>query len=473
MISYNKLGFKAGLEIHQQLETHKLFCSCPSLTNKKEKPDFIIKRKLRASAGEEGKVDVAALYEMQKSKEFIYEVYADCDCLVDIDCEPPHDINEDALDTALMVAKMLNADIVDEIQVMRKVVVDGSNVSGFQRTMLVAVDGYIETTRGKVGIPVICLEEEAAKKIMETKDNVTYRLDRLGVPLLEIATDSSIKNAKHAKEVAGLIGMVLRSTSRVKRGLGTIRQDVNVSISKGDRVEIKGFQDLKSITKVIDNEINRQLSLIKQKKKIKKEVRRVEEDFSTSFLRPMPSAARMYPETDIKPIIITEARLKMIETPTLISERAEGFEKKYKLNAAIAREIIKENIPFDYYAEKYKVNSKLIADVLIEMPKEIKARYNLDVKAKKEDFEKIFLSLENKMINRESAFDILVDVAKGKKVDANKYKKMNASELEDEIKVIVEENKGASLNAIMGEVMKRYRGKIDGAKVMEIIKKLL
>ena len=162
MISYKKLGFKAGIEVHQQLETHKLFCHCPSITNKTEKPDFIIKRRLRASAGEEGKMDIAALYEMQKGKEFIYEAYEDSNCLVELDSEPPHSVNEDALDTALMVAQMLNAKLVDEVQVMRKVVVDGSNVSGFQRTMLVGVDGYLDTSLGRVGITIICLEEEAA-----------------------------------------------------------------------------------------------------------------------------------------------------------------------------------------------------------------------------------------------------------------------------------------------------------------------
>jgi len=296
-INYQKLGFKCGLEIHQQLEGKKLFCSCPTL-NSDQEPDVKFERRLRAVAGETGEVDIAAKHEMEKGKKFIYEADSNDTCLVEYDEEPPHELNKQALETALKVSLLLNAKIVDEIQVMRKTVVDGSNVSGFQRTALVAQDGFIETSKGKIGIPTICLEEEAAQKLEEKNGSVIYRLDRLGIPLIEIATSADIKNNEHAKEVAAYLGMILRSVG-VKRGLGTIRQDVNVSIEKGARTEIKGFQDLKSIPKVIDYEIHRQLDAINKGKKLNKEVRRVDKDFTTSFLRPMPGAARLYPETDV------------------------------------------------------------------------------------------------------------------------------------------------------------------------------
>src|SRR3990167_607961 len=302
-LDYQKLGFKCGLEIHQQLEGKKLFCECPTINSNSE-PNVKFERRLRAVAGETGEIDIAAKHEMQKGKKFIYEADSNDTCLVEYDDEPPHKLNKQALETTLKIALLLNAKIVDEIQVMRKTVVDGSNVSGFQRTALVAMGGFIETSHGKAAIPTICLEEEAAQKIEESNDSVLYRLDRLGIPLIEIATDSSIKSPEHAKEVAGHIGMALRSIEGVKRGLGTIRQDVNVSISKGARTEIKGFQDLRSIPKVINYEIERQLEEIKKGKKPEKEVRKAEQDFTTSFLRPLPGAARLYPETDVAPIKI-------------------------------------------------------------------------------------------------------------------------------------------------------------------------
>src|SRR3989338_2347009 len=163
MEDYSKIGFKCGIECHQQLETHKLFCNCPSLVNDPSTPDIIFERKLRASAGETGKVDLAAQHEMSKGKKFIYEACSTSSCLVEADEQPPKKVNAYALETALQVALLLNAKVFDEIQFMRKTVIDGSNVSGFQRTALVAVNGMLETSKGIVKIPTICLEEESAK----------------------------------------------------------------------------------------------------------------------------------------------------------------------------------------------------------------------------------------------------------------------------------------------------------------------
>ena len=149
-MDYEKLGFKSGLEIHQQLEGKKLFCSCPTLNLRSTKQDIIFERKLRAVIGETGEVDKAAAYEMAKGKKFIYEGDSKDCCLVEMDEEPPHSINPEAVQAALEIALLFNAKIVDEIQIMRKTVIDGSNTSGFQRTLLLAKDGFIET---KSGVP--------------------------------------------------------------------------------------------------------------------------------------------------------------------------------------------------------------------------------------------------------------------------------------------------------------------------------
>ena len=343
-LDYQKLGFKCGLEIHQQLEGKKLFCNCLTL-NSDQEPDVKFERRLRAVAGETGQIDIAARHEMEKGKKFIYECDSADTCMVEYDEEPPHELNKHALETTLKVSLLLNAKIVDEIRVMRKTVVDGSNVAGFQRTALVAQDGFIETSLGKVKIPTICLEEEAAQKLEDGKDFVKYRLDRLGIPLIEIATSSDIKNNEHAREVASYIGMVLRSVG-VKRGLGTIRQDVNVSIKKGARTEIKGFQDLRSIPKVISYEIHRQSNAIKQNKKLKQEVRKAEPDFTTSFLRPMPGADRLYPETDVLTVWIEKDYIEKLrkQLPKLLKHKEEEFEKKYKITKELARELIHNTI---------------------------------------------------------------------------------------------------------------------------------
>ncbi len=267
-MDYKKIGFKCGIEVHNRLATsHKLFCNCPAEISNEE-PILEVQRKLRPVAGELGKIDPAALFEAMRSRKFNYQLF-DSNCLVEIDDEPPRKLNQDALDVVLTVSKMLNAHILDEVHVMRKTVTDGSNTSAFQRTALISKDGKLETSQGNVGIDTVCLEEESAGIIGKEKGVVTYRLDRLGIPLIEIATAPQIKDPKHARELAQKIGMLVRSTGKSQRGIGTIRQDVNVSIKGGARVEIKGLQELDLIEKIIDNEIQRQLSLLKIKAKVK------------------------------------------------------------------------------------------------------------------------------------------------------------------------------------------------------------
>jgi glutamyl-tRNA(Gln) amidotransferase subunit E len=274
-LDYNKLGLKCGVEIHQQLDTKKLFCNCPCEI-REDAPDVIIRRRLRAVAGEMGGIDPAALHEFLRGREFVYEGYTSSNCLVELDDEPPHPLNKDALSVALEVSLLLNAKPVDELQVMRKTVIDGSNTSGFQRTVLIAMDGFVEAPEGRVGILTVCLEEDAARKIKEEGSVTTYRLDRLGIPLVEIATSPDIKSPQHARVVAEKLGMILRATNKVKRGLGTIRQDLNVSIREGARVEVKGVQDLRLISKIVECEVSRQLMLIEVKNELHK--RKVSEE---------------------------------------------------------------------------------------------------------------------------------------------------------------------------------------------------
>lgn len=284
-LDYKKLGLKCGIEIHQQLEGKKLFCDSPTLI-RDDKPDYIIKRKLRAVIGESGKLDEAAKKEMAKNKTYVYEGYSDTIGLVELDEEPPHTMNKDALDTTLQLSMLLNAQIVDEVQVMRKNVVDGSNTSGFQRTALVAQDGTVFTSENKpITVPTIIVEEDACKKVKEEDGGKTlrYNLSRLGIPLIEIGTGPDIRTPQEAKDVAEKLGMLLRSTGRVKRGLGTIRQDVNVSIKEGRRVEIKGAQDLNGIPTLIDNEIIRQINLVQLTKDLKNSTLEQSQDVTKIF----------------------------------------------------------------------------------------------------------------------------------------------------------------------------------------------
>jgi glutamyl-tRNA(Gln) amidotransferase subunit E len=251
---------KAGLEVHQQLSTGKLFCSCPTALTEEVALSFV--RWLRPTSGESLRVDRAAALQAERGLRYRYES-GPSNCLVEMDEEPPHPLNEEALDTALTLAMLLHARPVDEVAVMRKIVIDGSNTSGFQRTALVALGGHLDLPSGKsVGILTVCLEEDAARKQREDGGEVIYRLDRLGIPLIEVATAPDIRSGAEAREVAEELGALLRATRRVRRGIGTIREDLNVSTERGHRIEVKGVQELRRIQEYVDGEVRRQETLL-------------------------------------------------------------------------------------------------------------------------------------------------------------------------------------------------------------------
>ncbi|MDX1535069.1 MAG: Glu-tRNA(Gln) amidotransferase subunit GatE, partial [Thermoplasmata archaeon] len=254
-----ELPIKVGLEIHQQLATRKLFCDCEARLVEEVGEEFL--RFLRPTQSELGEVDRAALEEAGKGRAFRYQS-TETSCLVDADEEPPHRANREALEIALIAALALGAQPVDEVQFMRKTVIDGSNTTGFQRSALVAQNGALEVDGKTIGIPTICLEEDAARLIHRGREEAVYRLDRLGIPLVEIATTPDINSPEMARDVALRIGRLLRATRRVLRGLGTVREDLNVSVEGGARVEIKGVQELGMIAAYVEGEVSRQAGLL-------------------------------------------------------------------------------------------------------------------------------------------------------------------------------------------------------------------
>ncbi len=623
-LDYSKLGLKCGIEIHQQVDTNKLFCSCSS-NLREETPDFTITRRLRSVIGETGEIDVAALQEHRKEKNYIYEGYNDSTCLVETDEEPPHNINKEALYVGLQVSLLMKAKIVDKIQVMRKTVVDGSNTSGFQRTSLIAMNGAIDTSFGKVGIPSICLEEDSSRPITQDSASVTYRLDRLGIPLVEIATDPAITHPDQVREVAEFIGMVLRSTGKVKRGLGTIRQDVNVSIAEGRRVEIKGAQDLKMLATLVEYEALRQRNLVEIKKELlsrikqmrelsnekisvteifqnvesnviknalrndenkqsrdkhnkgavlalklpkfagliakelqpgrrlgtefsdrakviagvggifhsdelpkygieqehvdrvkeilgckeqdafilvadnsKKaelaldavferamqalngvpgEVRRANEDGTTTYMRPMPGAARLYPETDAIPISLDEKFISSIKLPELLMDKSDRFEDKHKLGHDLAVAISKSSKHelFERFVERFEnLKPAYLAEILLTAEKQVKKQFEKEIILKDVDFEDLFIYLNAGKIAKESVLEIFSKTAEKPLQDVIvEYELMSDAELEKAVKQIVSENKGQPFNVIIGNVMSKLRGKADGKKIVDAVKKLV
>jgi glutamyl-tRNA(Gln) amidotransferase subunit E len=269
-IAHDKLN--VGLEIHQQLGSkNKLFCDCKIIESNEY--DFTFKRNLRPTQSEMGSYDQAALFESKKIKTVKYQSSKNANCLIESDEEPPRTVNNEALELVLTISLALNCTIEDELHIMRKIVIDGSNTTGFQRTILVGRNGFLEVEGIRVGIQSVCLEEDAARIISEDKkedENKAYSLDRLGIPLIEIALEPISNSPIFVTNVAQTVGRLLRSTKKVTRGLGSIRQDVNISTENGPVVEVKGVQQLSQLPLVIEYERKRQDALNQIANELKK-----------------------------------------------------------------------------------------------------------------------------------------------------------------------------------------------------------
>ena len=614
MMDYQKLGLKAGIEIHQQLDTaEKLFCRCPTLLRDVADRTGEFYRYLRATESELGEIDRAAREEMKLVRKFCYYTY-DTVCLVEHDEEPPTPMNPEALDVCLTIAKMLGMTPIKQVHTMRKLVIDGSNTSGFQRTALVALSGALPDG---CRIETICLEEEAAQRV----ENETFSLDRLGIPLVEITTAPDMHTPEAVGEVAEYIGMVLRSTGRVKRGLGTIRQDVNISIAGGARVEIKGVQELALIAEVVRREVERQTNLLAIRDELRErgatvdhtvvdvtalfaetksailkkakailavrlcgfaglvgreiqpgrrlgsemsdyakkcgvggifhtdelpaygvtadevdrlrsfvgaeendcvvivaagrdragcateqvmiraemalsgvpeETRKMLEEGSTAYMRPLPGAARMYPETDVFSVAIGADRWNAIAVPELLTDRAARFVREFGLDEALARQVaFSERLPTFEAAVAAGVRPTLAARTLLATCREL-ARDGVAVdRVTEEEILALLSAVEAGRAAKEAIPDLLIELARtagspgtpGERVDAAIAKMAPAvsmADVEAIVRRIVAEREAfarekgmGALGPLMGVVMQEVRGSVDGKVISEILRREL
>ncbi|MFH1780332.1 MAG: hypothetical protein ABH803_04315 [Candidatus Micrarchaeota archaeon] len=452
--------FKCGLEIHQRLSGRKLFSYC-YFDGVQGKQDFVLVRKLSAVVGETGVVDAASAFESKKHKFIEYVGDFDTASLVESDEEPPLEVSEDALRAVLVLCKALNARIIDEIHFMRKIITDGSNTSGFQRTALVGVNGFIETKKGRVGIQSIALEEESAG-IVDKGEN-KFRLDRLGVPLVEIATAPDIVDGEHARETAELLGGLLRDSGLVQRGLGTIRQDLNVSVGH-DRVELKGVQDLSLLSELIENEAERQ-----KKEGVRQGGEtRVIKGVSSEFMRPLATAARMYPETDVLPIVISKELFESSDVEIISSSEKLDSLLALGVGKQLAEKLSKasEYALFKFLVET-KVETNFIASTLLETLVSLR-REGVEVeKISREQLKDLFTFLVVKKIVKTAVVEVLRELPSGKSVqeiiNEKNLRRMGVGEVRKLLALYPDKKKA------FGEIMRKYRLNVDAADVQELL----
>jgi glutamyl-tRNA(Gln) amidotransferase subunit E len=266
---YAALGFMSGLEVHQQLSTRrKLFCRCPA-GRYTTRVDAAVLRHMRPTLSELGEYDGTALMEFKTKKEIVYLLERGSVCTYEIDDTPPFELDDEAVEVSLEIAQLLNLNLVSELHVMRKQYLDGSIPTGFQRTAMVGLDGAIPFDVPDLGIKrdlrvrQLSLEEDSCREVSDEGHRITFATDRLGMPLTEVVTEPELKTPLEVQAAGRLLAQVARATGKVRRGPGAARQDVNVSVAGGRRVEIKGVYHHRRLPPLVHIEAFRQLNLLR------------------------------------------------------------------------------------------------------------------------------------------------------------------------------------------------------------------
>jgi glutamyl-tRNA(Gln) amidotransferase subunit E len=264
-LDYEGLGFKAGLEVHHQLDTkHKLFCRCPvKLTNREHDAELL--RHMRPTLSELGEYDGTALMEFKTRKDVVYRIFGDLNCTYEMDDTPPFLINEKALDIAIAIAETFHMSLVDEVHITRKQYLDGSIPTGFQRTAIIGVGGSFILENQEIGILHMSVEEDSCREVSDRGHCIVFKADRLGIPLVELVTAPNFKTPEDAGKGAETIRRALWNLGMVRRGPGSVRHDVNCSVRGGTRIEIKGVPRIKDIPLLLHNEAMRQKTLLQIK----------------------------------------------------------------------------------------------------------------------------------------------------------------------------------------------------------------
>jgi glutamyl-tRNA(Gln) amidotransferase subunit E len=187
-----------------------------------------------------------------------------------MDDTPPFLMNDQALDIAIQVGQLMDCNIVDELHIARKQYLDGSIPTGFQRTAIVSVNGKIPYKNREINIIQMSIEEDSCREISDYGHRRVYKTDRLGMPLIETVTAPEMLTPQEVADVNQIIRKVARSTGKVRTGIGAGREDVNVSVTGGTRIEIKGVAHIKSIPLLTYNEAMRQWNLLRLREELAK-----------------------------------------------------------------------------------------------------------------------------------------------------------------------------------------------------------
>jgi glutamyl-tRNA(Gln) amidotransferase subunit E len=199
--------------------------------------------------------------EFKTRKEIIYRIKYETACTYEFDDTPPFPINREALAYAIEIALLTRMNIVGELHITRKQYLDGSIPTGFQRTGIVGIEG-LSHPRKNIRVIQLSIEEDSCREVSDIRHRRVYSTDRLGMPLIETVTYPDMLTPLGSARRRPHDPLSRPQFGQGARGQGAAREDVNVSITGGTRVEIKGVAHIAWIPRLTHIEAFRQKALL-------------------------------------------------------------------------------------------------------------------------------------------------------------------------------------------------------------------
>ena len=415
-------------------------------------------------------------------------------------------VNLYGIELGLKAALALNCEINKHVVFDRKNYFYPDLPKGYQITQArnpIGVNGYVEIEvdgkKKKIGIHDIHIEEDTAKSTHAT--NKSYLdFNRCGVPLVEIVTEPDMDSPAEAMAYLEKLRelMLYTNVSDCKMEEGSMRCDVNISVSKteklGTRTETKNIGSISSVGRCIEVESARQISELEAGRTIQEETRRFNEKEDRTVLMRVKETGndyRYFPEPDIPSFDIDDKFIDRVKSTM-------------EVLPDIRRNIYKDAGIIDINIEKIIAN-KEISDYLLHLNCNLVIASNLllgeisaylnknstrleDTCLTLEKLEKIVNKLDNKEINNQVAKEILPTIL-SEEIDIDKLieektkDNLNLDDLKALINNIVDSNpesikdykegKDRAVKYLMGQIMKETKGKVDPSSANQTLVEIL
>lgn len=372
------------------------------------------------------------------------------------------------------------------------------------------LDVYIENRTKRIRIKRVHLEEDAGKLVHEQAATLVD-FNRAGIPLLEIVSEPDISSPQEAYEYLTSLKSIIEylEVSDCDMEKGSLRCDANISIRKkgakglGIKTELKNMNSFKAVKDALTFEIGRQSGLLDSGELLRQETRLWDpKELETVSMRTKEEAQdyRYFPEPDLPPFIIKKEKIGEIrETiPELPKEKRLRFMKEYSLSEYDAKILVASNKNADF-AEKcikqyQNQDKKPVVNWLIGPLASIASDSNLNISEVKipggipEFIKLINLEKEGGISNLMAKAVLSESIASGNlssKIiqDKNLFQISDTENLEKIAQEVIKENptsvsdyKSGKANALMflvGQAMKKSRGRANPKALQEVFKKIL